>query len=223
MPPNQHPLRIAHRGMPRQARENTLASFALALAARADGIELDVHATADGYVVVHHDAALADGTPISATTLPELRELAVSPALHIPTLRDVCALVKTRAELFVEIKGDGIERAVVDVMASHDGPFAIHSFDHAMIRRVAKLQTGYRLGILIEHAGTDVVTAMRESGASDAWPHTPLVTQALVLDVHTAGGRVIPWTVNEPTAIAHLAALGVDGLCSDDVTLLPHD
>ena len=223
MPPNQHPLRIAHRGMPRQARENTLASFALALAARADGIELDVHATADGYVVVHHDATLANGTPISAVTLQELRELSVSPALHIPTLRDVCALVKTRAELFVEIKGDGIERAVVDVMASHDGPFAIHSFDLATIRHVANLQTGYRLGILIEHPGTDVVTAMRDAGASDAWPHAPLVTQTLVVDVHAVGGRVIPWTVNEPAEITRLAALGVDGLCSDDVSLLPHD
>ena len=50
------PLRIAHRGMPRRLRENTLPSFAAALAAGADGIELDVHATSDGVVVVHHDA-----------------------------------------------------------------------------------------------------------------------------------------------------------------------
>ena len=51
--------------MPRLARENTLASFALALEAGADGIELDVHVSKDGVVVVNHDPTLGTDAVVS--------------------------------------------------------------------------------------------------------------------------------------------------------------
>src|SRR5690349_17048621 len=73
VPMPHHPLHIAHRGMPRLARENTLPSFALALEAGADGLELDVHATRDGVVVVHHDAVLSGGLAIADETLATIR------------------------------------------------------------------------------------------------------------------------------------------------------
>jgi glycerophosphoryl diester phosphodiesterase len=61
---------------------------------------------------------------------------------------------------------------------------------------------------------------METTGATDVWPHWPLVTPALVAAVHAAGGRVIPWTVNETRSAQSLAAMGVDALCGDDVNLL---
>ena len=212
------PLHIAHRGMPRQARENTLASFALALAAEADGIELDVHATSDGIVVVHHDPELATGAVIAFTTLAELREQAPN-GPQIPTLAEVYALVKGRAELFVEIKGAGIEGLVVDALTGYDGPVAIHSFDHALIRRLADSQCPFRLGALFEDE-QDVVDLMKRTGALDIWPHHPLVTRTLVDEVHLAGGRVIPWTVNGANDVHRVTSLGVDGICTDDVSSL---
>lgn len=213
------PLRIAHRGMPRLARENTLTSFALALARGAEGIELDVHATSDGVVVVHHDATLPNGTPINMLTRAELTEDAM-PGAPMPTLADVCSLVKGRAELFVEIKGDGIEALVVQALSDYRGAAAIHSFDHALIRRISQSGTSRRLGILVESSVPEVSKLMAETGASDVWPHHPLVTKALVDEVHDAGGRVIPWTVNGTRDIARMRAAGVDGICTDDVTLL---
>ena len=62
--------------MPRRERENTLPSFAAALAAGADGIELDVHCTADGVVVVHHDAFVDGGTEIAKTASGDLQRAA---------------------------------------------------------------------------------------------------------------------------------------------------
>jgi glycerophosphoryl diester phosphodiesterase len=62
---------------------------------------------------------------------------------------------------------------------------------------------------------------MRETGASDVWPHWKIVTPALVTEVHGAGGRVIPWTVNDVAVARRLSDLGVDALCGDDVGLLP--
>jgi Glycerophosphoryl diester phosphodiesterase len=206
--------------MPRLARENTLPSFELAIDAGADGLELDVHATADGVVVVHHDERLAAGPAIASLTLGELRRHEAAPGVTIPTLAELCELVRGRVTLFVEIKGAGIERAVLDALAGYDGDTAIHSFDHALITRIARLEPSRRLGILFEALTVDVVQAMEATGARDAWPHWPLVTRALVEDVHAAGGRVIPWTVNEPARAQALASLGVDALCGDDVRLL---
>src|SRR6476659_5012714 len=116
------PLRIAHRGMPRRERENTLPSFAAALAAGAQGIELDVHATADGMVVVHHDPITSEGVEIAAARWNDLnRAEGPAGAVAIPSLASVCALVAERAELFVEIKGEGIEEAVTAVLDGRPG------------------------------------------------------------------------------------------------------
>jgi glycerophosphoryl diester phosphodiesterase len=205
--------------MPRLARENTLASFALALAARANGIELDVHATADGIVVVHHDPALENGASISELSHAELIGASFE-AAQIPTLRDVCDLVGGRADLFVEIKGEGIERLVTGALTGYDGPSAIHSFDHALIQRLARSGTTHRLGILYEDAGEDALVAMATHGALDLWPHHLLVTRDLVDEVHAMHGRVIPWTVNDVEDARRLSALGVDGICTDDVSIL---
>src|SRR3954463_10768298 len=112
---HRSPLRIAHRGMPRREPENTLPSFAAALAAGAQGIELDVHATADGVLVVHHDPVTRDGLEILTTPWSEMREASRRVGRAAPTQSrgSVCALVAGRAELFVEIKEIGIEQAVV--------------------------------------------------------------------------------------------------------------
>lgn len=214
------PLRIAHRGMPFEALENTLASFQGALDEGADGLELDVHATADGEIVIHHDPMLHGGPTIATSTLAELRRHEVGPGVPIPTLAELCALVSGRATLFVELKGAGIEREVLRTLSGYDGAVALHSFDHAMIARVARMDTSHRLGILFEDKPGNVVKAMTDTGALDIWPHWTLVTANLVAAVHAPGGRVIPWTVNDEQSARALAALGVDALCGDDVRRL---
>ena len=206
--------------MPRRERENTLPSFAAALAAGADGIELDVHCTADGVVVVHHDAFVGGGTEIAKTASGDLQRAASSRGVEVPTLAAVCDLVQDRAELFVEIKGASIERQVVTVLQRYPGRSALHSFDHPTIARVSRLDRRLRLGLLFEERVPDVSALLTAHGALDAWPRYELVDVPLLEGVHAAGGRVIAWTVNEPRDIARLAALDVDGICTDDVTLV---
>ncbi|MDB4917629.1 MAG: hypothetical protein JWM95_5273 [Gemmatimonadetes bacterium] len=203
--------------MPRLARENTLASFALALESGADGIELDVHATWDGVVVVNHDAALQSGADIASLTLAQLMA-AGGTQEQVPTLREVCAWLRGAVELFVEIKGANIDGEVEKALHGYDGRVAIHSFDHGLIGRLAE-RSAFRLGILIERRDVPVAEAMSAAGATDVWPHYPIVDQRLVDTVHAAGGRVIPWTVNEPAQVRQLTLTGVDGLCGDDVRI----
>jgi glycerophosphoryl diester phosphodiesterase len=224
----KRPQLIAHRGAPRERPENTLPAFLRALELGAEGIELDVHATADGVVVVHHDpvpratppsGALA-GRRIDSLTFDELQGFSIRGLALIPTLAEVLAVVKGRVELYVEIKGTGIERAVVEVIRESPAPerCAVHSFDHAAVRRARELAPELRGGILFDREPVDVVGAMRAADALDVWPQFELVNESLVEAVHDAGGRVIAWTVNRPERAAALAELSVDGLCSD---LLP--
>lgn len=209
--------------MPRLARENTLRSFDLALEAGADGLELDVHATADGVVVVHHDPALPDGHLIVAGTLAELRAHEPPVGELVPTLAELCAFVRGRAELFVEVKGAGIEHAVLAVLESYDGASAVHSFDHALVARIHAIDDTRRVGILFDSLPESLPALLAATGATDVWPHAPLLTADLVAMVHgrLEDSRVIPWTVNASDEARRLAALGVDALCGDDVRIFP--
>src|SRR3954462_8175018 len=102
--------RIGHRGAPTEFAENTLPSFRQAFARGADAIELDVHTTADGVVVVHHDPVLPStgagmARPIAALAWAELRTVELGPGVTVPPLEDVLDLVAGTATAYVEIKG----------------------------------------------------------------------------------------------------------------------
>jgi glycerophosphoryl diester phosphodiesterase len=222
------PARIAHRGAPREHPENTLPAFARALELGADGIELDVHATRDGVVVVHHDA-VPRATPsdsrlarraIVELTYDQLQHFALAPGVGIPTLAEVLALVGERAVVYVELKGARIEREAVAVIRQHGARCAVHSFDHAAVARVAEIAPDLRRGLLFSRHPGDPTAALEAAGARDAWPEWPLVDDAFVERVHRIGGAVIAWTVNDAAAARRLSAMGVDGICTDDVRLL---
>jgi glycerophosphoryl diester phosphodiesterase len=205
--------------MPHLARENTLPSFSAALSAGADGIELDVHATADDVVVVHHDPMLAGGAEIRTTPYAKLLDLIGGSEL-LPTLDDVCALVRGSAELFIEIKGDHIEQLVLHSLRGYSGRHAIHSFDHALIARIARCDEHPRLGVLLEDSTPGATELMQRVGALDLWPQYTLATPLLIEEVHAIGGRVIVWTVNSADSAHRLALIGADGICTDDVSRL---
>jgi glycerophosphoryl diester phosphodiesterase len=223
------PAIIAHRGASRERPENTMPAFERALELGVDGIELDVHATRDGIVVVHHDPAPA-GTPpdeewlagraIAELSLRELRRFGAAPGVGIPTLAQLLRAVGGRAELFVEVKGRGIEALVVETIRAAKGArCAVHGFDHRAVRRVREVAPELRGGVLLSSALVDPAAAMRAAGAEDYWIAREWADEPLVRAVHAAGGRVIVWTVNEPDEMRALAALGVDGICTDDPAL----
>ena len=226
--PRPLPELVAHRGASRERPENTLAAFAVALDHRAAGIELDVHATADGVVVVHHDpvphGVYPDGR-VERRPIAELRYVELSTLRHageaIPSLRDVLALVGDRATVYVEIKGAGIERAVVDVVRASSARCAIHSFDHATIGRVRELAPEIPRGLLFDAGDTDTMLAeMAVRDARDLWPQATLIDAAMVDAAHRAGKRIVAWTVDDRQLASYLAAIGVDALCTDDVPFI---
>jgi glycerophosphoryl diester phosphodiesterase len=212
---------IAHRGAKRELPENTLPAFRRAFELGAAAIELDVHGTADGVVVVHHDAEIRAGgfraRPIANLPWAELERVELAPGVGVPRLADVLAMVPSGRTVYVEVKGSGIEPLVAAEIRATTTSCAVHSFDHAAIARMRRIAPEIPRGILFEHAGLDVRSAMGATGARDVWPQWKLIDAALLAAVHDAGGRVIAWTVNSPSDATRLAALGADGLCGDDV------
>lgn len=215
--------RIGHRGAKRELPENTLPAFQRAFERGADAIELDVHATADGVVVVHHDptAHTAAGRLIRLSEVDwgVVKTVELAEGVGIPRLSDVLAAAPADATIYVEIKGLGIEEQVARTVCESRARCAVHSFNHDAIVRMRAIAPDIPRGVLFEERVPDLEALMDRTGARDVWPHWPLVDETLVETVHTLGGRVICWTVNDRTAARKLAALGVDGLCGDDVRL----
>lgn len=221
--------RIGHRGAPREYPENTLPAFERAIELGADAIELDIHVTADGVPVVHHDADVRTNAGGASTTRAlaqmtwqEVTRVELAPGITIPSLQQVLAAVGDRAMVYVELKGSNSERATLDVITGACSRCAVHSFDHGAITRAARLAPAVRRGILFDAYPQDVDAAMRDTAALDVWPEWTLIDGPLVERVHARGGRVIAWTVNATAAAEQLVRLGVDGLCGDDVRLLPN-
>ena len=219
------PELIGHRGAPRERPENTIPSFLRALDHGVDAIELDVHATADGVVVVHHDpvpVAMAPrpdlaGRPIARLHSSELAGFTVSGGEPIPTLDDVLASVNGRATVYVEIKARSIEQLVVDCVRRSETAAAVHCFDHRVVRRVKELAPELPAGVLVAAYLLDPSRVLRETGARDYWLEWTFIDEELVRRVHDDGGRVIAWTVNGRAEASAFAAMGVDCICTDVV------
>lgn len=215
--------RIGHRGAKLEFPENTLPAFARAFERGADAVELDVHATADRVVVVHHDPMLGgyagrlSDKPIVELDSEELRQVELAPGIGIPSLDDVLAFIPAKATVYIEIKGARIEVEVAAAIVRSFARCAVHSFDQAAIERMRDVDPNIPCGILFDRRADDVVAVLQRTGARDVWPQWKLIDRALVDRVHDAGGRVIAWTVNRRRAAEKLVVLGVDGLCGDDV------
>jgi len=224
----KHPLpprfeRIGHRGTPRERVENTLTGFLLALERGADAIELDVHVTSDGVVVVHHDHVVS-GHVIASSYWPDLSGLDLGGGFHVPRLADVLDAIGEKATTYIELKGLHIERAVIGIATKHGHRFALHSFDPDAIERVRQLSPEIARGILLDrdtpHPAEEVRRLVARLRPRDVWPHWSLVDDSVIEVARELEVRVIPWTVNSAETARELVSLGVDGICTDDVRLL---
>jgi glycerophosphoryl diester phosphodiesterase len=209
--------------MPREQRENTLPGFLLAIDSGADAIELDVHRTRDGEIVVHHDLSV-QGLEIANSTWAQVRRLDLGGAAAIPRLADVLDEIGDRATMYVELKGSRIEDTVVSVCQAHGRRYALHSFDHDAIARTAQIAPDVPRGLLIDRGAPDPLGYLSRSveriRPRDVWPHWSLVDDALMRRAEELDVRVIVWTVNSPQEARRLTHLGVDGICTDDVGIL---
>ncbi len=213
---------VAHRGEHHRARENTVAAFEAALALGVDGIEFDVRPTSDGALVVHHDplvggralsltprAALPDWVP----TLAEVLELTRGVVAHVEVKNarepgevvydDTGALV---AAVLAEVEGARLERRPV-----------VSCFDLATCARVRATGADVAVAWLVE--GGPLQGALTEAHVLELDglnPYYALVDRDAVALAGELGLALNVWTANDEADLAALAALGVDGVITDE-------
>jgi glycerophosphoryl diester phosphodiesterase len=236
---------FAHRGGSGLAPENTTAAFDNGLALGADGLELDVHLSRDGVVVVHHDRLLDRTTnltgPVAARDASELDR--ADAAFHfrlgdtcpyrgkgfgVPRLPDVLARYRD-VPIIVELKVNSTEmaEAVVRVVRRADAVdrVCIGAFGLTALRTVRRLEPA----IATSAAREEVRLALYRSWCR--WPvqqppyegfqvpevsgRTRVVTDRFVADAHRADLGVQVWTVNTAEAASRLLGFGVDALITD--------
>lgn len=217
--------RIGHRGAPRRYLENTLPAFSEALRLGADAVELDVHVTADGLPVVHHDPVLSARVApasfvrkaIASIEGASIPSIDLGAGSRIPRLAEVLEAMREK-KAYVEVK-EGDIQAVADVIDASGTPCAVHSFDHEAIVSARRVAPHIPRGVLFDDWPESPAAIVERTAARDVWPKNSLVTAARVTEIHAMGCRVIVWTVNDAGRIRELVEWGVDGICSDDLTL----
>lgn len=216
----------AHRGASAAERENTLAAFRRAGEMGSDGVELDVRRSADGALVVHHDARLPDGRAILDLRADELPD-------HVPLLD--AALDACRGMVVnVEIKNwpqdsdfdpdNALVPPVLEACAGHD--VLVSSFNMATVDRVRELDDSVPTAWLVsfapdrDRAGRLVEMCARH-GHGALHPHELAVDEHLMALCRKQGIAVNTWTVDDPARMRVLADLGVEGIVTNvpDVAL----
>ncbi|MFH8449031.1 glycerophosphodiester phosphodiesterase [Streptomyces fungicidicus] len=212
-------LTIGHRGVMGVEPENTLRSFAAAQEAGLDAIELDLHLSKDGALVVMHDTDVdrtTDGTgAIADKTLAELRALDAGRGERIPVFEEVLDAV--RAPLQAEIKDVQAARALAEVMNARGlaDRVEVSSFFDEAIAETARLVPGARTALIASRYGPDIVERAVEAGASTVCLNIRRLSLEIVERARKADLRIIGWVVNTQDQLRLVRALGLDGATTD--------
>ncbi|MDT0400960.1 MULTISPECIES: glycerophosphodiester phosphodiesterase [Streptomyces] len=212
-------LTIGHRGIMGVEPENTLRSFVAAQESGLDVIELDLHLSKDGALVVMHDAEVdrtTDGTgAIADRTLAELRALDAGRGERIPVFEEVLDAV--RAPLQAEIKDVQAARALAGVMNARDltDRVEVSSFHDEAITEIARLVPGVRTALVASRYGTDVVERAVTAGAGAVCLNIRRLTLEIVEQARKAELRIFGWVVNTQDHLRLVRALGLDGATTD--------
>ncbi|HEY2901868.1 MAG TPA: glycerophosphodiester phosphodiesterase [Polyangia bacterium] len=231
--PPGRPLVLGHRGASAVCPENSLEAFARAVADGADGVELDVLACATGEVMVFHDDDLArlGGRPERIADLPyaDLRDLALTSGARIPTLQEALAVCASPCLVNVELKATGFwggplgpladRVATIVEQAGAADRVLVSSFHPRAVFEWQRRAPRIPAGLLFEREGPLLlrrpwaVSLLRPVAVH---PESVLCNADRVATWHRRRHLVNVWTVYDPAALRALAAMGVDGVITND-------
>jgi glycerophosphoryl diester phosphodiesterase len=191
---------------------------------------------ADDVPVLMHDPTLERTTSgrgaVKDFTLNELKQLDAGSWFHpdfrgekIPSIEEVIGFAREAdIGLFLEIKPDapwGIEHGLLAMLRGsvESHRVVVLSFSSGILRNVRRIDNTQVTGLLLDAVPNGGMNALfdrvRETGVRQLAPRGDIVTPEMIELAHQHDLQVICWTVNEPSAMRHLAALGVHGIMTD--------
>jgi len=215
---NHQPFVIAHRGFSSRFVENTLPAIHAALDLGVDFVEIDVHETSDGEVVVFHDYRLKRLCGVRGrlreTTLAKLKKLNST----IPTLAEVLRACRGKARVLIEIKrADARKVASVIKEFGMETEVVVFSLSVKTMRLLAETNPRIpRFGLVARHLRFAIRRWKRAVDVQGLGVSRRLVKSSAVVErVHRQGWRLFVWTVNREAQMRQLADWGVDGLITN--------
>jgi len=232
---------VAHRGIPTEAPENTIASFQQAVDLGADAIELDVRLTSDQIPVVYHYFYLQENTSSSGAifnfTLEQLRNVEVlcknNPAAkvgHISTLPEILESFGGKIGLEIEIKGPEPEASEIIGMVLNKfkklwNTIEITSYEPALLLAIQKICPGLTVDLLFPRSESwmqlDVVLYQaihysRLSHARAVHLHPTQLSETIASALHQQGIEIHAWDVNDEESLEIVTKFGIPRLCTDN-------
>lgn len=213
-------LKIGHRGAKGYVAENKLASFQKALELRVDGIELDVHLSSDGKIMVIHDETIDRTTSgkgfVKDFSASQLKKYG------IPTLEKVIDLIDKKCFVNIEIKDSNATKYVLEllhnyIVEKHWNPhlFQISSFDWNVLHLCHSEERRISLGVLTEDSIENALAFAKKINAYSINPFFKLLNSENVFQIHQNGFKIFPWTINSEEDLTFVKSLNVDGIISD--------
>jgi glycerophosphoryl diester phosphodiesterase len=231
-------LVIGHRGDPTNAPEDTVASINAAFALGAGMVEIDVQFSLDGVVVVIHDETLertTDGTGrVAETTLADLKRLDAGSSTdrkyegeRIPTLEEALRAAAGRGPLLLDLKADGLGRAVGEALRRLDLPgssVAIGAWTPEQVQDFVTHVPGAQIlmatGQPLPEPDDEFFRRERARGITGFEVFYEVLDEAFIAAAHRHDMPVYAFTINDEPTLRRLIAMGVDGIETDDPGLL---
>ena len=215
---------IAHRGASGHRPENTLPAYELAVTQRADMIEIDLHRTRDGAIVITHDESLAGlggRGEIADATCAEVRALDAGAGECVPLLDEVLDCFGARIPFNLELKQSregpypGLERATLTAVLQRDllPGTLFSSFSDRVLETLRGLSSDARIGVLVSPGAPGRWRERARAVGAEAvnfW--VGLASADAVATAHADGLLVNVYTVDDPDPMRALCDLGVDGI-----------
>ena len=223
---------FAHRGFSARYPENTMLAFQKAIETGCDGIELDIHVSRDGKIVVIHDETVnrtTNGTGfVKDMDYAELRALDAGKGEHIPSIEEYFDLVEKYPLLTnIELKNsvfwyEGMEEKIIEMIRKRGMGERIifSSFNHFSILKCKKLAPEIRCGFLVWSWIIDVGAYTKKHGIEGIHPEYRSLTGEAVREIQSGGVAINTYTVDDRESMERLIALGVDSIITDDPELL---
>jgi len=216
---------IGHRGAAALEPENTLISIERAMDIGVDAVEIDVHLSKDKELVVIHDATVdrtTNGTgPVSSYTVQEIKRLDAGKGEAIPLLQEVIDFIDRRVMLIIELKEEGTERSVVDLIIRNNlfDKACVISFWHRLVTTVKKMDSRIKTGVLLVGSPVDVCIATRASADALMMKYS-FVDREFVEIAHKKGLKVFIWNIDDRNLLKPYVDMGVDAIGTNNPGVL---
>ena len=210
-------LNIAHRGFTKNFPDNTIESFSAAIKLGVDGIECDVHETADNRFIIFHDGEI-EGRRISEMSLADINQVRLRRQYKVPLLEETLELCHKQVLLNLEIKLvyslDRLLDKIKAVMTPDD--LLISSFQSTLITKLADMAPDFRRGILTSFPPKDPLKLMSLTRAQVMLPMFSSTNMALVDRLHHRELSLIVWKCNSTEELRSALSWEVDGIITDN-------